>query len=61
MLSQAYGVRSDRFVVYGVVRGYEDNAFNQLPVETARFIAVIDRGSMQTSNPNPRVIGFVRY
>jgi len=60
MLSQAFSVRSDRFVVYGVVRAYNDNAFNRLPAETARFIAVIDRGSMEKSTDNPRVIGFLR-
>ena len=61
MLSQAYSVRSDRFVVYGVVRGYEDDAFDAGPVETAKFIAIIDRGTMyRDSGYEPRVIGYIR-
>ncbi len=61
MLSQAYTVRSDRFAVYCVVRGYKDKRFNKAPVETARFIAIIDRGIMATAGTDtPRVIGFVR-
>lgn len=60
MLSQAYTVRSDRFAVYCVVRGYDDEKFDRPPVETARFIAIIDRGIMKNSSDQPRVIGFVR-
>ena len=65
-LSQTYTVRSDRFVVYGEVRGYEIGQFNLGPIETGKFIAVLDRGSMRvgdTTAPNyapPRVIGFTR-
>jgi hypothetical protein len=64
MLGQTFTVRSDRFVVYAVVRGY-DNVSAAAPrfddlAETAQFIAVFDRGSMQSKNDSPRVIGFVR-
>ena len=63
MLSQAYTVRSDRFVIYGVVRGYDNQNLTGSPAETARFIAIIDRGAMYDSDADidkPRVIGFER-
>ncbi len=61
MLSQAYTVRSDRFAVYCVVRGYKDAKFNTAPEESARFIAIIDRGTMKTDgSESPRIIGFIR-
>ena len=65
-LSQSYTVRSDRFVVYGIVRGYNAAKFNAGAVEEAQFIAVIDRGSMAKDDPSdpdfvpPRVIGYQR-
>lgn len=61
MLSQSFTVRSDRFAVYCVVRGYDDKKFNKPPKEVARFIAIIDRGIMEDDKEDePRVIGFVR-
>ncbi len=60
MLSQAFTVRSDRFAVYAVVRGYKEDGFNRNPVETAKFIAVFDRSAMTGAGDTPRVIGFVR-
>ena len=60
MLSQAYTVRSDRFVVYGVVRGYDGGDFTTDPAETARFLAIIDRSSMINDTEPPRILGFIR-
>jgi hypothetical protein len=67
MLGQTFTVRSDRFVVYAVVRGYDwdpnkvsPNPMHGVPAETAQFIAVFDRGSMKDKNDTPRVIGYVR-
>ncbi|QQE11958.1 hypothetical protein JD969_00340 [Planctomycetota bacterium] len=64
-LSQLYTVRSDRFVVYGVIRGYENDAFNQSPAEEARFIAILDRSNVYvdgTTAPvqTPQLIDYIR-
>ncbi len=50
MLSQALSARSDTYVAYVVVRGYDQNNFNGLPVESAQFIAIFNRGSMEDKN-----------
>jgi len=64
MLGQTFSVRSDRFVVYAVVRGYDGvdaaNISFGAPAETAQFIAVFDRGAMENQGDSPRVIGYLR-
>ncbi len=64
MLGQTFTVRSDRFVVYAVVRGYDwapgSGPIHGAPAETAQFIAIFDRGAMKDKNDTPRVIGYVR-
>ena len=50
MLSQALSTRSDTFVAYVVVRGYEQAGFDKLPVESAQFIAIFNRGDLDTEN-----------
>ncbi|WP_145077380.1 hypothetical protein [Poriferisphaera corsica] len=45
-LAQLYTIRSDRFAVYGIVRGYENDQFNQSPAEELRFIAILDRSNV---------------
>ncbi len=57
---QAYSVRSDRYAVYGVVRGYNPARYHEGPMEESRFIAIIDRGELVEDTDMPKVIGFVR-
>ena len=50
MLSQALTTRSDRYVAYVKILGYEQNGFNALPVEVAQFIAIFDRSEMDPNS-----------
>ncbi|WP_432800268.1 hypothetical protein [Poriferisphaera sp. WC338] len=59
-LTQLYSVRSDRFVVYGYVRGYPDGNFAAGPIEEARFIAVLDRSGKVTTTHGPYIYGYNR-
>jgi hypothetical protein len=59
MLSQALSVRSDTYVAYVVVRGYQRDRFNDTPVESAQFIAVFNRGSLET-DADPVSVKFLR-
>ncbi len=65
MLSQAFTVRSDVFVVYLRVRAYVNGAFNAGPVDEAAVVAIIDRSQMVRDGSDeplnaPRIIGYKR-
>ncbi len=59
-MNQVASTRSDIFTAYIVVHGYQSGAFNQDPIEAARYIVVFDRSGMTSNSDRPRVIGYQR-
>jgi len=55
-LSQVGAVRSDRFVVYMVIRGYPADDFRQGPVEQKRVVAILDRSTVTDADEPVRIL-----
>ncbi len=61
MLANLYGVRSDYFTAYVVVRGYPASNWNKGPIEAAKFIVVLDRSKVTSLADSPRIVAYRRY
>ncbi len=59
-LNQVASTRSDVFTAYITVRGFQAGAFDQDPIEAARYIVVFDRSGMTSNSDRPRIIGYQR-
>ncbi len=55
-LSQIFTTRSDVFTMYIHVRGYRRGEFTGSPVETARYIVVLDRSNVMSATDSPKVL-----
>lgn len=60
MLSQILTTRSDLYAAWVLVEGYRAGAWDEGPVESARFIAIFDRSEVRTADDQVRVLGVFR-
>ena len=59
-LSNVLSTRSDVYTAYVVIVGYPADDFSQDPIESARFMAILDRSNVTNANDTTRVLGFFR-
>jgi len=60
-LNQVLSVRSDVYTAYVEIRGYPADDWRRGPVETARFLVVLDRGQITAPNDEVRIVAMYRY
>lgn len=60
-LNQVFTTRSDVYTAYVEIRGYPAHDYRGGPVERTRFLVVLDRGRIASSDDDVRVIAMYRY
>ena len=60
-LNQILSVRSDVYTAYVEIRGYPADDWRQGPIETVRFIAVLDRGQITDAEDEVNIVAMYKY